>query len=376
MADMLSQRLKVQPSSKSSVACAVSRSLFACLADIEMLRPKSPVPRNTQQNASRLGPSGGSFPSQGSMVFPVNRPPTFGSMVGGNNNASQMQAAMSMPMHMQMQMSGANQVFSQGHFPNQSPFTPHFQQQQFPQQPQHHTMAQIQHSQPLNAFAAPFVPAGVEPNISAAAMMGFGNPSMMGGTGVGGMGIGMGAGMNPGMGMGVMQHHTNQIPVQMQLQMMQQHEGMQSPFLVDPSMMQQQMQMGLAGMPPVPAMQGMGMGIGMGLGMGMGVSAGGVGRGGGMEIPGMQMSSIPMNNFATLHQQPQFQQPFNANGDGGGALRLSASGPNPPLSHSGGSGGTGIGASTARNILNATPMRQLQAPPARHPNAGGGGGRG
>lgn len=302
-------------------------------------------------------------------MFPVNRPPTFGSMVGGNNNPSQLQATMSMPIHMQMQMSGGNQVFSQGHFPNHIPFNPslpHYQQ--LTQQPQQHMIAQ-QNSQPLNAFAAPFVPATAEPNMAAAAMMGFGNSSMM--SGVGGMGMGMGigaAGMNPGMGMGVMQHHTNRIPVQMQMQMMHQHEGMQSPFLMDPSMMQQQMQMGLGGMSPVPVMQP--------IGMGMGISATGVGRDGGMDIPGMQMSSIPMNNFGTHHQQPQFQRPFIGSGDGGGGSRVGASGPNPPLSRSSGIGVTGIGSGAVRDILSATPMRQSQAPPARHPNSGGGAGQG
>jgi len=221
-----------------------------------------------------------------------NRPPTFGSMVGGNNNALQMQAAMSMPIHMQhmqMQMSGGNQGFSQGHFPYQSPFMPlgpHFQHQQLPQQPQQHTITQTQTSQPLNAFAAPFVPASMDPNVAAAAMMGFGDPSMVGGVGVSGMGMNMGmgtAGMASGMGMDLMQQLSNQMPAQMHMQMMQPHEGMQTPFLMDPSsMMQQQIQLGLAGVHTVPSMPGMGMGgmgIGTNMGMNMGVSAADVGRG-------------------------------------------------------------------------------------------------
>jgi hypothetical protein len=355
-----------------------------------MLRPKSPVPRNTQLNASRLGPGAGgaSLQNQGSGML-HNRPPTFGSMVGGNNNALQMQAAMSMPIHMQhmqMQMSGGNQGFSQGHFQNQSPFMPlgpHFQHQQLPQQPQQHTMTQTQTSQPLNAFAAPFVPASMDPNVAAAAMMGFGDPSMVGGVGVGGMGMNMGigtAGMASGMGMGLMQQLSNHIPAQMHMQMMQPHEGMQTPFLVDPSsMMQQQIQLGLAGVPSMPGMGMGGMGIGMNMGMNMGVSAADVGRGAGMDTSGMQMSPLPLNQFGTHHQMPQFQPTFSATGggSGGGGLRGGASGPNPSLSRPGVGGGTGVGfGAAARDILSATPMRQLQAPPTRQPNSGGGGARG
>lgn len=331
-----------------------------------MLRPKSPVPRNAQQNVPRPGPGGGGFQNQGSGMFPVNRPPAFSTMIGGNNNAPQMQTAMSMPTHMQMQMSGGN---SQGHFPNQGPFAPsgpHFQHQQ----PQQSAMTQSQNSHPLNAFAAPFIPSGVDPNFTAAAMMGYHNPAMIGGAGVGAMGMAM----NPGMSMGVMQQHPNQMHAQMQMQMMRQHEGMQTPFLMDPSMMQQQMQLGLAGIPNVPAMQGMGMGmgIGMNMGMGMGISTAGVGIGSnGMDISGMQMSSIPMNQFGQ-HQLSQFQPPFNASGDGGGGLRGGASGPNPSLLRAGGNGGTGTGFG-AKDILSATPMRHLQIPPARQQNPGGGG---
>jgi len=80
-----------------------------------------------------------------------------------------------------------------------------------------------------------------------------------------------------------MQQLSNQMPAQMPMQMMQPHEGLQTPFLMDPSsLLQQQIQLGLAGVHTVPSMPGMGMGgmgIGTNMGMNMGVSAADVGRG-------------------------------------------------------------------------------------------------
>jgi len=147
------------------------------------------------------------------------------------------------------------------------------------------------------------------------------------------------------------------MPLQMQMQMMQQHEG---PFFMDPFMMQQQMQMGLGGIHAVPGMHSMGIGGGMNVGMGMGLSAAdGTGSGGGMGVSGMQIPSIPINNFGAHQPQPQFQQQFSAGGDGG--PRVGASGANP---------------TRTRDILSATPMRQLQLTLGRPPSSGSGGGTG
>lgn len=221
--------------------------------------------------------------------------------------------------------------------------------------------------QPLNAFAAPFVP------------MGMGNMSAMG------MGAGAGSGMNmdPNMAMmggapmmssgGMISYDGSGIPMQMQ---MPSQDMYGNPMGLDPMMMQQMMQMQMQAGAPM-GMGGMG-GMPMNMG-GMGGGPMGVGLGG-MPIP---LQNVPMGGMGMGMQSPMQMQMnnFGTGGTGGGGGPGSGGGPqgqgfaNPAnrnlrvtnanaVGRTASPAGSGGGSDA---MLSATPMQQLQLPGSSRP---------
>ncbi|KAF8305565.1 MT-A70-domain-containing protein [Clavulina sp. PMI_390] len=209
----------------NSYTDAMGKHVVPTTSEIEMLRPKSPVPRNAslQANHTMSRPGGNAPPMAGGSG---GRGPTFGAMA---SNQAQMQPQMQMgapigfPSQNQQFRPPQHQLpphpqHHQQRFPQNMPPNPQFQHHQQPPRhvnpnPQFNPRPHpVQHSNAqLNAFAAPFIPGAqmpmgmgmMDPNM--AAMMGMGMPPVqhMGGPmmDMGMMGAG-GMGMPPGMAMG------------------------------------------------------------------------------------------------------------------------------------------------------------------------------